>query len=73
MQIKSAVAAVESDTAVVIANGVKQGETIMDIINGKPIGTFMTKNGHLELVVPADQLADEGIIEITSTKGYIDY
>ena len=52
--------AVQKDTAVVIANGLKQGETILDIVQGKPVGTFITKNGHLELASSVDQLADDG-------------
>ena len=44
----------------VIANGMKQGETILDIMKGKPIGTFVTRNGHDELVASVDELADEG-------------
>lgn len=59
-QLQSAVEAVEKDTAVVIANGLKQGETILDIVKGKQVGTFITKNGHLELAATTDQLADEG-------------
>lgn len=54
--------AVQKDTAVVIANGLKQGEIILDIVRGKQVGTFITKNGHLELASTADQLADEGIV-----------
>lgn len=50
----------QKDTAVVIANGLKQGETILDIVQGKQVGTFITKNGHLELAASVDQLADEG-------------
>ena len=52
--------AVKEGTAVVIANGLKQGETILDIIKGKPIGTLITRNGHIELAAPPDALADEG-------------
>ena len=49
-------------TAVVIANGLKQGETILDIIKGKPVGTLITSNGHTELAAPlADKMADEGV------------
>ena len=61
LQLQSAVHAVKEGTAVVIANGLKQGETILDIIKGKPIGTLITCNGHTELAAPlADSLADEG-------------
>ena len=60
-QLKSAVQAVEGSTAVVIANGLKQGDTILDIVKGKPVGTFVTRNGHTELVALAEQLADEGL------------
>ena len=53
-------AAVEGSTAVVIANGLKQGETVLDIIRGKPVGTFITRNGHDEAVVPVERMAEEG-------------
>lgn len=59
-QLQSAVKAVEGGTAVVIANGLKQGETILDIIRGRPVGTLITRNGHDELVTPVDNLTDEG-------------
>ena len=52
--------AVKNDTAVVIANGLKQGETILDIVKGKQVGTFITKNGHVELDASVDYMADEG-------------
>ena len=52
--------AVEGSTAVVIANGLKQGETVLDIIRGKPVGTFITRNGHDESVVPVERMAEEG-------------
>lgn len=60
LQLKSAVEAVEAGTAVVIANGLKQGETVLDIIRGKSVGTFITRNGHDESVVPVERLAEEG-------------
>ena len=44
-QLKSAVKAVEGETAVVIANGMRQGETILDSVRGKPVGTFITRYG----------------------------
>ena len=44
-QLKSAMKAVEGETAVVIANGMRQGETILDIVRGKPVGTFITRYG----------------------------
>lgn len=59
-QLKSAVEAVQRGTAVVIANGLKQGETILDIVKGKQVGTFITRNGHVELASTADHLADTG-------------
>ena len=59
-QLKSAVRAVEGGTAVVIANGVKGGEMILDVMRGKPVGTFVTCNGHSEVVNSAEQLAEEG-------------
>ena len=60
-QLKSALKAVEGETAVVIANGMRQGETILDIVRGKPIGTFITRNGHIELAATGDVLADNGM------------
>lgn len=51
----------ESDTAVVIANGLKEGETILNIIRGKSLGTFITKNGQSELHTPVEVMADEGM------------
>lgn len=51
----------KNDTAVVIANGLKEGETILDIVRGKTVGTFLTKNGHVELEDTPDYLADRGI------------
>ena len=53
--------AVEGGTAVVIANGMKQGDTILDIVRGKTVGTFVTKNGHDELVTPVDAVVEEGM------------
>ena len=50
----------EKDTAVVIANGLKQGETILDIVKGKQVGTFLTKNGQVELATNTEQLAEDG-------------
>ncbi len=52
--------AVEKDTAVVIANGLKQGETILDIVKGKQVGTFITRNGQFELATNTEQLAEDG-------------
>lgn len=60
LQLKSALKAVEGDTAVVIANGLRQGETILDIVRGKTLGTFITRNGHIELADTSDVLADNG-------------
>ncbi len=62
LQLQSAVQAVEEETAVVIANGMRQGETILDIVRGKPVGTFITRNGHIELATSGAALADEGIV-----------
>ncbi|XP_064399418.1 delta-1-pyrroline-5-carboxylate synthase-like isoform X2 [Halichondria panicea] len=58
-KLQSAVRAVEGETAVVIANGMRQGETILDIVQGKPVGTFITRNGHIELATSGAVLADE--------------
>ena len=43
VQLKSALEAAHRDTAVVIASGLRQGETILDIIRGKQVGTFIAK------------------------------
>lgn len=55
--------AIQKDTAVVIANGLKQGEVILDIVKGKQVGTFITRNGHVELAETADQLAEDGALK----------
>ena len=52
--------AVERGTPVVIANGTKGGETILEIVRGKSVGTLVTSNGHSEVIDSAEQLADEG-------------
>ena len=51
---------VEGGTPVVIANGTKGEETILDIVRGRPVGTLVASNGYSELTVSAEQLADEG-------------
>lgn len=66
-QLKSALEAVEGNTAVVIANGLKQGDTVLDIVRGKPVGTFITRNGHDELVIPTERMAEEGVCMFTDT------
>lgn len=53
----------------VIANGLKQGETILDIVRGKQVGTFITKNGHVELASSVDQLADDGTCVMVDSVG----
>lgn len=60
LQLKSAVMAVERDTAVVIANGLKQGETILDIVKGKLVGTLITRNGHMEIATSTEHMANDG-------------
>ena len=52
--------AVEEGTPVVIANGTKGGETILEIVEGKPVGTLVTSNGHSEVMVSSEQLANGG-------------
>ena len=52
--------AVEGGTPVVIANGTKGEGTILDIVRGRPVGTLVASNGHSELTVSAEQLADQG-------------
>lgn len=44
----------------VIANGLKGGEVILDVLKGKPVGTLVTSNGHSEVIEPAEQLAESG-------------
>ena len=44
----------------VIANGTKGGETILEIVEGKPVGTLVTSNGHSEVMVSSEQLANDG-------------
>lgn len=53
--------AVEGGTPVVIANGTKGENTILDIMRGRPVGTLVTSNGHNEIIVTAEQLANEGM------------
>jgi delta-1-pyrroline-5-carboxylate synthetase len=59
-KLNSAVKVVEGGTPVVIANGTKGEETILDIVRGRPVGTLVASNGYSELTVSAEQLADEG-------------
>lgn len=59
-QLQSAVSAVEGGTPVVIANGTKGGEVILDVLRGRPVGTLVTSNGHSEIIEPAEQLAESG-------------
>lgn len=44
----------------VIANGTKGGEVILDVLRGRPVGTLVTSNGHSEIIEPAEQLAESG-------------
>ena len=50
----------EGNTAVVIANGTRQGETILDVIRGRPLGTFITSSGETELAESPDVMAEMG-------------
>ena len=50
----------------VIANGTAGGETILDIVRGKPVGTLVTSNGHNDVVVSAEQLAEDGELRDTA-------
>ena len=59
-QLGSAVQAAEGGTAVVIANGTRGEDVILSVVQGRPVGTLVTHNGHSELAIPVDQLADEG-------------
>ena len=51
----------ESKTSVVICNGKRQGETLMDIVQGKQIGTLITNTGATEMIESVDVLADLGM------------
>lgn len=59
-QLQSAVSAVEGGTPVVIANGTKGGEVILDVLRGRPVGTLVTSNGDSEIIESAEQLAESG-------------
>lgn len=61
-QLQSAVSAVEGGTPVVIANGIKGGEVILDVLRGKQVGTLITSNGHSEVIESAEQLAESSKI-----------
>ena len=44
----------------VICNGKRQGETILEIVKGKRIGTLITSTGATEMVESMDDLAEQG-------------
>ena len=61
MQLTSAEKAVnEGQTAVVIMNGRRQGEMILDVVNGHSIGTLVTQCGEERMLYPVDLMADQG-------------
>ena len=53
----------QGKTAVVIANGTRQGEMILDVIRGRPLGTFITASGETELAESPDVMANLGEFE----------
>ena len=50
----------EGKTAVVITSGQRQGEMILDVVNGKLIGTLITQSGEEESSEPVHLLAEYG-------------
>lgn len=54
-------AANEGDTAVVIINGRRQGEGILDVMRGRLIGTLVTQSSSEEMVTqPVEQMVQQG-------------
>ena len=51
----------EGQTAVIITNGQRQGETILDVVNGKPIGTLITQSGLEEKAEQVYVMADKSM------------
>ena len=51
----------EGQTAVIITNGQRQGETILDVVNGKPIGTLITQSGQEEKAEQVYVMADKSM------------
>ena len=51
----------ESKASVVICNGKRQGETLVDIVQGKQIGTLITNTGATEMIESVDLLANQGM------------
>lgn len=51
----------EGQTAVVIMNGRRQGEMILDVVNGRAIGTLVTESGEESSAYPVDLMADQGM------------
>ena len=58
--LSAEMAVTQGNTAVVIANGTRQGEMILDVIRGRPLGTFITCSGETELAESPDVTADLG-------------
>ena len=50
----------EGQTAVIITNGCRQGDVILDVIRGHPIGTLITQSGQQELAQSPDIMAEQG-------------
>ena len=50
----------EGKTAVVITSGQRQGEMILDVVNGKLIGTLITQSGEEDSSEPVHLLAEYG-------------
>ena len=54
-------AANEGDTAVVIINGRRQGEGILDVMRGRLIGTLVTQSSSEEMVTQSvEQMVQQG-------------
>lgn len=47
-------------TAVVICNGKREGEVILDVMNGRQVGTLITSRGSSEVMESVDVVAEQG-------------
>ena len=61
----------EGQTAVVITNGCRQGDVILDVIRGRPIGTLITQSAQQELAQSVDIMADQGKLSNHNVDIYI--
>ena len=61
VQLLSAEKAVKKgQTAVVITNGHRQGDTVLGVVRGQPVGTLITQYGEEERVESVDVMATKG-------------